>query len=343
MTKKEKELLYEKYSLVEGETLIGHFRISNPLKKKEMIEANLYVGNILTDSEGNRITDLQGREYCINEEKYQQFLDRYVNRHIEEENSQLQKQQIMLQQQNEDIKQSIVDSKESIQKEISENIKEAAVIKPVVTEIVDRRRNNTFVTALLTTLFVLSVAVNFLMIKGIYPFNKEDASQIYVIRLNKDIKKGDVIMSTDIEKHPISLEEYMKIASVLYIDQQGITQSSIAILYGNRDEVIGKYALNDLKANTCLTNQDFTNQKVVEERTELELEIDGQKVTVEIEDLLKGNTTVKIIALIEGQLLERQIAIPLSEFVLTDRSIKDILTANGQSILEAIALAEGNE
>lgn len=336
MNENEYRNLYRRYGLKEGETLIREVIIGNPLKNREKMKAYLYAGNILRDEKGNIIADLTN-EYSLPEEVYDSMLEVYIKGLSEEENQRLENEKKNLEQHKEEIRKSIEDNKKEIREEITKGMQESFELASE-RQSSKKRNDNNSVLFLTITIMVLSIILNIGVFTGLIPLGKEKKNNyIEVIRLNKDISRGEQITSADLDKSYISMEEYNRIASTVFIDESGEIHSSITVLYSNADRVAGKYATRNLQQDSYITNLDFTSQRVLEERTEIEIEIEGKLVSIPVENILNGDTKIKIIALINSEQLPRQIALPLSEFVLADRSVQDILSGNGQSILEAIA------
>ncbi len=333
--------LYEKYGITEGETLIREVTIENPLKPREKMQAYVYAGNVLKDGKGNQIADFTA-EYSLPIETYDNMLMKYINELSKEERRQLARENETIEKQKEDIRKSIENSKNLIEEEINNGMKQS--LNAGVNKEVARERKNNAVLYLAITLMSISILLNIAVFTGMIPVGRTDLQNtIDVVALNRNIAKGDLITSSDLDRVSIGLDEYNRIASTIAVDEQGQVQTQVTVLYNNADRIAGKYAAYDLKKGAYLTTRDFTSQKVLEERTEIEIEVDGKRISVPVENLLSGNTTIRVIALISSDVIGRQIALPLSEFVLADRSIQDILTANGQSILEAIAQNSGND
>ncbi len=341
MKESEYREIYEKYGIEEGETLIREVTIENPLKPREKMQAYVYAGNILKDREGNIVADLTA-EYSLPADVYDNMLMKYVNELSQEESLQLVRENETIEKQKEDIRKSIENSKNLIEEEISNGMIHS--LKAGEDKQAARERKNNAALLLAIALMSLSILLNIAVFTGMIPVSQKELSNtVDVVALSRDISKGEQITSADLDRVSISLEEYNRIASTVTFDNQGQIQSQVTVLYNNADRISGRYAAHDLKKGAYLTTMDFTSQKVLEERTEIEIEVDGKKISVPVDNLLSGNTTVRIIALISSDVIGRQIALPLSEFVLADRSIQDILTANGQSILEAIAQNSGDD
>lgn len=341
MKESEYRELYRKYGIVEGETLIGEVTIENPLRQRERMKAYVYAGNILKDEKGEIVADLTA-EYSLPVEVYDNMLMKYVNELSEEESRELVIESETIEKQKEDIRRSIENSKTRIEEEISSGMIQSHQAG-AAREAAKERRNNA-VLFLTIVLMSISILLNIAVFTGFISVGKEQLQNtVDVVAVNRNILKGEQITSSDLDRISISMEEYNRIASTITIDEDGQIQTQITVLYSNADRIAGRYATHDMQKGSYVTTQDFSSQKVLEERTEIEIEVDGKRISIPVENILSGDTKIRIIALINSDVMDKQIALPLSEFVLADRSIQDILTGNGQSILEAIAQNTGND
>ena len=197
-------------------------------------------------------------------------------------------------------------------------------------------------------LSVVGLAVYTLQDKGIValpwaaatetPEQENTASDaIVIVRANKDIPKGKLIESDDLAVYEMGEKEYNQANGTTYIAADGSTSEGTLVLAESINTVIGKFATRDIRRGEYITVKDFSVQKVVAEKTYVDVEIDGEMVSVPVDSALAGETSVKIVALVQSEGQEGTIAISLSEFVLQDRSLQDIFDSAGRSILEQIA------
>ena len=197
-------------------------------------------------------------------------------------------------------------------------------------------------------LSVVGLAVYTLKDKGIValpwaaatetPEQENTASDaIVIVRANKDIPKGKLIESDDLAVYEMGEKEYNQANGTTYIAADGSTSEGTLVLAESINTVIGKFATRDIRRGEYITVKDFSVQKVVAEKTYVDVEIDGEMVSVPVDSALAGETSVKIVALVQSEGQEGTIAISLSEFVLQDRSLQDIFDSAGRSILEQIA------
>ena len=159
----------------------------------------------------------------------------------------------------------------------------------------------------------------------------------YVVQLAQDVPKDATLKAEDLEQGRITEEEYKQLNTTVYISPDGTSNTSSLVLWENKDSVVGKFATRNLSKGTRLGTYDYSNEKIVAEKTYIEAEIDGQTVSIPVDSILTGDTRVKVVALVNTQGRDGTLAISLSEFVLENSSLKDIFDSAGQSILSQIA------
>ena len=158
-----------------------------------------------------------------------------------------------------------------------------------------------------------------------------------VIALAKDVAMSQMITEEDIKGMIVSADQYEKYNSQTYINSSGETQFMSIQLWDNRGDVIGKYAAQDLKADTLLYDTSISSQHVIADKTYVEATVNGKEGTYEVDaDMLPGNTDIKIVAVITTDGAE-PVQILLSEMTLQDRSLESIFNSAGQDILEQLA------
>ena len=166
----------------------------------------------------------------------------------------------------------------------------------------------------------------------------EDITNVCIIRVTQDIPQGEIITEEMITEHVIDIDEYTQLNNAVYVNADGSTSKGSLITSDKIEIVIGKFATRNISEGTYITSQDFSQQKIIAEKTFVEVEIDGQTVSVPVDkDFLTGDTRVKIVALITTDNNEETLAIALSEFVLEDRTLQDIFDSAGQSILDKLS------
>ena len=169
----------------------------------------------------------------------------------------------------------------------------------------------------------------------------EDGSEVkdeyVVVKLAKDVPMSQAITADDVTGVIVSAEQYNKYNSQTYIASDGSSKYMDLILYDDVNDVIGKYAAADLKEGDLLYDISVSNQHVVAEKTYVDATINGEDGTYEVDtDSLKGNTDIKIVAVITTDGGE-PVQVLLSRMTLQDRSLENIFNAAGQDILEQLA------
>ena len=168
----------------------------------------------------------------------------------------------------------------------------------------------------------------------------EDGSEVkdeyVVVKLAKDVPMSQAITADDVTGVIVSAEQYNKYNSQTYIASDGSSKYMDLILYDDVNDVIGKYAAADLKEGDLLYDISVSNQHVVAEKTYVDATINGEDGTYEVDtDSLKGNTDIKIVAVITTDGGE-PVQVLLSRMTLQDRSLENIFNAAGQDILEQL-------
>jgi len=164
-----------------------------------------------------------------------------------------------------------------------------------------------------------------------------------VIKLKRDVAQNSKITEADIDGALITAEQYEKY-SVLstYVDKDGQTQKENLILWDDRDTVLGKYAARSLQEGTILYDTAVTTEHVVAEKNFVDVEVNGEGDTLQVEsDVLPGNTRIQIVAIIQTDGGEPS-QVLLSEMMLQDRSLQSIFDSAGEDILKKLS-EEGNK
>lgn len=212
----------------------------------------------------------------------------------------------------------------------------------------DKKLINIFIAGFI----ILLLAGGYLVFKIIYPSLDNYAlngiastnpsptviSEKIIVKVTQDISQGDIFTGDMITDFKISEDEFDQMNAATYISADGKTTNSTLITAEKREDIIGKFATRNIPKGTYLTLQDYSSQKVIAEKTFVEVEVDGQTISVPVDATsLTGNTRVKIVALITTDNQDDTIAIALSEFILEDRTLSDIFDSAGQSILAQLA------
>ncbi len=242
--------------------------------------------------------------------------------------------------------------KEHSQEEIKHDEENINLEKP------PKKTDKKLINLFLTGFIFLLVVAGFLLVKVIYPSldgqvsagtptiepSPVETTEQIILRATKDISQGDVFTEEMIVSYKISDEEFNQMNAATYISTDGTTTNSSLLTEDKSEDILGKFATRNIPEGTYLTHQDYSSQKVIAEKTFIEVEVDGQTVSVPVDgSALTGNTRVKIVALVTTDNQEETIAIALSEFILEDRSLTDIFDSAGQSILEQLAGQSSND
>ena len=169
--------------------------------------------------------------------------------------------------------------------------------------------------------------------------NSEVIQDNYVIiKLKRDVAQNSKITEADIDGALITAEQYEKY-SVLstYVDKDGQTKKENLILWDDKDSVLGKYASRALQKGTILYDTAITTEHVVAEKNFVDVEVNGQGDTIQVEnDVLPGNTRIQIVAIIQTDGGEPS-QVLLSEMMLQDRSLQSIFNSAGEDILKMLS------
>ena len=159
-----------------------------------------------------------------------------------------------------------------------------------------------------------------------------------VIKLKNNIAMNQQIKEEDVEGTILSEEQFNKYNSVsTYIDKNGQKKVETLLLWENKDDVIGKYATRELAAGSILYDTSITSEHIVADKTFVDVEVDGEGNTIEVEsNALPGNTRIQIVAIVQTDGGEPQ-QVLLSEMTLQDRSLESIFNSAGQDILEMLS------
>ena len=168
----------------------------------------------------------------------------------------------------------------------------------------------------------------------------EDTSRV-VIKLKNNVGINQQITEADIEGVKLTDEQWEKYNNVsTYIDAAGQLREETLLLWADKDKVIGKYSTRELTAGTVLYDTAITTEHVEAEKTFVDVEVDGEGNTYEVESkVLPGNTRIQIVAIVQTD-GENPQQILLSEMMLQDRSLQSIFDSAGQDILEMLSSAE---
>ena len=174
-------------------------------------------------------------------------------------------------------------------------------------------------------------------IMNIGPVTKTNTDEIEVISLVKDVKAGNVISATDIERSTIMRSQFDNLSVGTTVDSSGNVVQNYVQLWSNRNSIVGKYAADNLAAGDYLTAADYATLK--NGLNMIEIDIDGTKVKVPVKATAAGTSDVRMYAIVTSRNAEgvtNSFALNLGELQFDGKSLKDVLNSNGNSILEEL-------
>ncbi len=197
------------------------------------------------------------------------------------------------------------------------------------------------VLAGITGASVILAAVGFMMASNTIPnpFVTEATEEltVAVAQVKDDISAGDVFYEDSFEKVFVTQTEYQEMSKEQVVKADGTTERDTVLLWDNRTQAYGKFAVENLSAGEYVMTSDYTilseTDKVVT------ITVDGQEVHVPVAVTTAGNTDIRLYAIVTSGLEDdttRSIAINLGEFKLEGRTLEDVLNSEGSSKLEEI-------
>ena len=186
------------------------------------------------------------------------------------------------------------------------------------------------VASLLTAVFAFLCLYG--KIPGMNPAVKD--IQRKVVQLSSDVKVGDVITKDDIKEVNITDEQYDEMSGKTVFEANGEKTTDAVVLYSNANDVIGKYATDNLSSGDYLMLSDYSDVK--EDEKFITMNIDGKETTIPISVTTAGNSSVNLYAIITTTLEDgtvKNLAVNLGTFSLEGRNLKDILNSDGKSVL----------
>ena len=178
---------------------------------------------------------------------------------------------------------------------------------------------------------------------GILPFfnkstaavNKSSGGTVQVVQLAKNVDKDSVISKDDLKEVTITESEYKKKSSGKYIKADGTTEDDKILLWDNRNDAVGKFVTDTMKAGDYMSTSDFSELK--EDESTISLDLNGQQVTVPVNVTTAGNSEIHLYAICtttndDGS--KKTAAVDLGQFNLEGRKLTDILNSEGESKLQ---------
>ena len=172
------------------------------------------------------------------------------------------------------------------------------------------------------------------------PFVDRD-NTVAVAVLNKSVKAGEQIHTSDLEKEYITEDEYNNAKGTTIINKDGTQETDKVILWSNKDKVENAYALSDISEGNQLMLSDFSGMKATDNW--ITLNMDGQEVKIAASLVEEGQTEIRnylIVTSKDSSGAMSSYAIENGSFTLKDKNLIDVKDANGSSILEKIVQKE---
>lgn len=186
------------------------------------------------------------------------------------------------------------------------------------------------VASLLTAVFAFLCLYG--KIPGMNPAVKD--IQRKVVQVSSDVKAGDVITKDNIKEVNITDEQYDEMSGKTVFEANGEKTTDAVVLYSNANDVIGKYATDNLSSGDYLMLSDYSDIK--EDEKYITMNIDGKETTIPINVTTAGNSSVNLYAIVTTTLEDgttKNLAVNMGTFSLEGRNLKDILDSDGKSVL----------
>lgn len=105
--------------------------------------------------------------------------------------------------------------------------------------------------------------------------------EISVVRLKNTLNGGDAITAADVVEYPMLKRTYDELGTVTYTGSDGTKKTEQVIIpWSAREQLVGMYMTNHLKAGTYLTKLDITNEVVVRNPWVAEIQEDQEIYTM---------------------------------------------------------------
>lgn len=170
--------------------------------------------------------------------------------------------------------------------------------------------------------------------------NRQDESETekeyQVIKVTENIPVGTVITEEMLSAETVTEEDYQ----ALFTDKQiiradGSTISEKPLLWSNKNQAVGTYAVDTMNAGSYLLNSGYSILK--EGEALVEMNIDGTTVKVPVTTVTNGSSTIRLYAIVTSSDADgnkKSYPMDLGEFKLEGKTLKDIINSEGKSILQ---------
>lgn len=184
---------------------------------------------------------------------------------------------------------------------------------------------------------VAAIAATSLVAYAYWPqISSEVTGEYNVCVVNRDITAGEVLTDADIGFVTISAEEYGSLCANHFLDGDGTLVQDAPIFFVNRArDAVSKYTTTDLSAGGVLLLSAITGQQKTEDKYLVQtVDSNGTPQTTTVDgSAFDGDTTIQYVAIVttsDGKKYE----VVLSTLQLRDKTLADILNADGTSLMQ---------
>lgn len=166
--------------------------------------------------------------------------------------------------------------------------------------------------------------------------------QYRVVQLASDIPAGSVIQESDLTEIYITADEYRDMCDSMTIRADGTSSRDKPLLWDNRINAVGKFAMESMRTGSFLKTGSYSD--IREEETVITIDTDGKKVSVPLHVTAAGTSDIRFFAIVTTVTAAGEsssVAVPLGTFSLEGRSLQDVISAEGNSVLEQFMGLQG--
>lgn len=164
----------------------------------------------------------------------------------------------------------------------------------------------------------------------------ETAKEYQVIKVTENIPAGTVITEEMLSAETVTEEDYQALfTNKQIIRADGSTISEKPLLWSNKNQAVGTYALDTMNAGSYLLNSGYSILR--EGEALVEMNIDGTTVKVPVTTVTNGSSTIRLYAIVTSSDADgnkKTYPMDLGEFKLEGKTLKDIINSEGKSILQ---------
>ena len=140
-----------------------------------------------------------------------------------------------------------------------------------------------------------------------------------VATLKREITSGSLLTAEDLEKQTITESDYAALNRTIYVDGDGKRTEGTVVSWEQAASLVGAKALRTIPEGSVVMKEDFGSE-----------DAQGQ-----------STTQMRIVAIISSDQLDEDMMIELGRYVFTAGELQDILNTKGESILNEVLPAEG--